>query len=111
MQYFSMRWLKRVALLQMIVSIAFTGPAVLYAEPVPAAKINMPPLVSSITLESPIDFCGEPVPLERREVKERLEKELLLSLWSRPQVILWLKRSTRYLPHIEAALKKKQAAG
>jgi membrane-bound lytic murein transglycosylase D len=106
MQYFSMRWLKRVALLQMIVSIAFTGPAVLYAEPVPAAKINMPPLVSAITLESPIDFCGEPVPLERREVKERLEKELLLSLWSRPQVILWLKRSTRYLPHIEAALEK-----
>jgi len=94
------------AVLQMVVSIAFIRPPGLHAEPVPAAKIDMPPLMSSIILESPIDFCGEPVPLERREVKERLEKELLLSLWSRPQVILWLKRSTRYLPHIEAALKK-----
>ena len=35
-----------------------------------------------------------------------MEKEMLLTLWDRPQVILWLKRSKRYLPLIETMLAK-----
>ena len=42
--------------------------------------------------------------MEDPEVRERMEKELLLSLWDRDQAILWLKRSTRYFPFIEAML-------
>ncbi len=67
---------------------------------------NFPSLVSSLRFESPLAFCGERVPIEIQEVRERLEKEMLLSLWDRPQVILWLKRSRRYLPHIEEMLRK-----
>ena len=67
---------------------------------------DFPSLVSSLKVETPIVFCGEEVPIKSREIRERLEKELLLSLWDRPQVILWLKRSSRYLPHIEQMLKK-----
>jgi hypothetical protein len=44
-------------------------------------------------------------------VRERLEKELLLTLWDRPQVFLWLKRSRRYLPYIEEMLKKDDMPG
>lgn len=55
---------------------------------------------------SNLDFCGEPVPLHEPDIRERLEKELLLSVWDRPQVILWLKRYPRYMPHIEAVLKE-----
>ena len=57
-------------------------------------------------MAAPIEFCGERVPIESQEVKERFEKELLLSLWDRPQVILWLKRSRRYMPAIEQMLKE-----
>ncbi len=63
-------------------------------------------LVSSLRVDKALDFCGEEIPVIRQEVKERFEKEMLLSLWDRPQVILWLKRSTRYMPFIEDALKK-----
>ena len=63
-------------------------------------------LISSLKLATPHAFCGEPVPIDNREVKERFEKEFLLSLWDRPQVVLWLKRSKRYLPYIEKMLKK-----
>jgi membrane-bound lytic murein transglycosylase D len=63
-------------------------------------------LVSSLRIAGPLKFCNEQVPLRNREVRERLEKELLLALWDRPQVILWLKRSSRYLPYIEEMLKK-----
>lgn len=64
----------------------------------------VPSLVSAVRLEAPLSFCGEPVPLENPEVRERLEKEMLLILWDRPQVILWLKRSTRYFPYMEKIL-------
>jgi len=70
-----------------------------------AEPARFPSLVSSLQIKGPLYFCSEPVPLEIRDVRERLEKELLLSLWDRPQVILWLKRSTRYMPAIEQMLK------
>ncbi len=66
----------------------------------------IPSLIRSIQFQGEMSFCGEPVPHERRDVKEALEKEILLALWNRPQVILWLKRSGRYFPHIEAVLKE-----
>jgi len=66
----------------------------------------IPPLLESLRLEQTLSFCGEVVPLEDPEVRERMEKELLLSLWDRDQAVLWLKRSTRYLPVIEAMLSR-----
>ncbi len=64
----------------------------------------VPSLLESLRLEQSLTFCGEPIPLQDSEVRERMEKELLLSLWDRDQAVLWLKRSTRYLPVIEAML-------
>lgn len=72
----------------------------------PPGPPHFPPLVSSIRVSMPQKFCGEPVPLEIQDIRERMEKELLLSLWDRPQVILWLKRSRRYLPIIEKMLRE-----
>jgi murein DD-endopeptidase MepM/ murein hydrolase activator NlpD len=69
--------------------------------------ISLPSLASAIKIDGPINFCGEQVPLDSDGVRERLEKELLLILWNRPQVILWLKRATRYFPYIERALAQK----
>ena len=63
-------------------------------------------IISPITIAGPLDFCGEPVPLDNPEVRERLEKELLVILWNRPQVILWMKRSGRYMPFIVEMLKQ-----
>jgi len=65
---------------------------------------GVPPLVESIRQLPVLDFCGEPVPLDDPDVRERMEKELLLSLWDRDQAVLWLKRSTRYFPQIERML-------
>jgi hypothetical protein len=67
---------------------------------------QFPGLISRVRISGPLDFCGEPVELENQDVRERLEKELLLTLWDRPQVALWIKRSSRYMPIIENMLKE-----
>ena len=67
---------------------------------------DAPSLISSLSIDTHLEFCEEDVPIKRHEIRERFEKELLLSLWDRPQVILWLKRSQRFLPYIEEMLRE-----
>ncbi|MFH1076477.1 MAG: transglycosylase SLT domain-containing protein, partial [Pseudomonadota bacterium] len=67
---------------------------------------TIPSLIECIRIKEPLYFCGEPVPINNQDVLERLEKELLLAIWDKPQVILWLKRANRYMPFIEESLKK-----
>lgn len=70
----------------------------------PMVTSQFPSLESAIRIKGPVTFCGEQIPLDQPGVRERLEKELLLMLWDRAQVILWLKRTGRYFPHIETIL-------
>ena len=49
-------------------------------------------LLPALKLDPPVTICGE--------------TEMLVSLGNRPQVILWLKRTTRYFPTIERMLKE-----
>jgi len=57
-------------------------------------------------LPDTIVFAGEPVPLDRWDVAERLEREFYTALGNPAQVILWLKRSARYFPYIETELRR-----
>jgi hypothetical protein len=73
-----------------------------------AGAARFPPLISSVRINGPLDFCGEPVEIENMEVRERLEKEMLLMLWDRSQIVLWIKRAKRYFPIIEDMLQEQQ---
>ena len=87
----------------LVLVLLFTGSGV-HGETLEPSRI--PSLISSIRIKTPVDFCNEAVPLGNQKIRERMEKELLLTLWDRPQVILWMKRSKRYLPLIETMLAK-----
>jgi hypothetical protein len=95
------RWLAAGIVLAVLLAPTWWGGAAAEAPGPPAID-----LAAALRAPGPLDFCGEPVPLEDPDVRERLEKELLLTLWDRPQVYLWLKRATRYLPLIEARLSQ-----
>jgi len=73
-------------------------------EKTPAQK---PYLVQFSTPRS-LSLCNERVPLERDDVWERLDREMLLALGKEAQVILWLKRSRRYFPFLEEQLRQSQ---
>lgn len=96
MQYFI-----RIFVMLSMVAIPLTGAASETLEPA-----GFPSLMTSVRIAGPLDFCGEPVKLDIWDVRERLEKEMLLMLWDRPQVVLWIKRSGRYFPVIEKMLKE-----
>lgn len=85
--------------------LVIAGPARAQEGPASEPGGIWPDMAALVRVGGPLSFCGEPVPLDNREVRERLEKELLLTIWDRPQVMLWLKRSTRYFPAIEQMLK------
>ena len=62
------------------------------------------PVYYSIRVPSSIDFAGEQVPLHIDDVKERLERELLVNSYYHSNTFLMLKRMTRWFPVIEPIL-------
>jgi peptidoglycan lytic transglycosylase D len=74
----------------------------LAAIPAPAAPPNhlIPVLPQQMTL------CGQKVPLTNPLVAEQLDRELVISVHDPAQVIMWLKRASRYFPYISQRLKQ-----
>ena len=52
-----------------------------------------------------IDFCGEEVPLDKWEVREKLDREVLVNTYLHGTQLYILKLSGRYFPIIEERLK------
>ncbi|MFC1895795.1 lytic transglycosylase domain-containing protein, partial [Thermodesulfobacteriota bacterium] len=101
------RWKRRAAILLSVACLVFSGGSISAESSGDNCKTaHFPSLISCLRTSDRLDFCGEPAPLDSQEVRERLEKEFLLSLWNRAQVILWLKRTTRYFPIIEELLAR-----
>jgi membrane-bound lytic murein transglycosylase D len=95
---------KRPMTQKMLIVLVVCGLAVLL---LPAADAWCQPsdLTHGVSLPDQLTLCGEAVPMDLAQVRERFEKEMLLSLWDRPQVVLWLKRAPRYFPYIEEKLE------
>jgi membrane-bound lytic murein transglycosylase D len=63
--------------------------------------VNFNEFVSTVELPAEMSLCGEKIPLEIPEVKERAERELYILLQQPGQVVLYIKRSARYFPMFE----------
>jgi hypothetical protein len=62
-------------------------------------KIEAPPLPPKIS------FAGEAVPLERWDVKERLDREVLVNYYNHANILYLMKLANRYFPKISERLK------
>lgn len=65
--------------------------------------------ISQWALPASLDFCGERVPLDIPEVRERAEREFYVNLQTPGQIILYLKRSGKYFPLYERVLRETNA--
>jgi membrane-bound lytic murein transglycosylase D len=61
----------------------------------------LPQTIHAITLADQYDFAGEAIPMENFDVRERLERELLLNTYYHSSTILNLKLAMRYFPVFE----------
>lgn len=62
--------------------------------------------IYALSIPKNINFCGENVPLEEADVRERLDRELLVNTYWQSNMILMLKRAHKYFPLIEKILKE-----
>ena len=62
--------------------------------------------VFSIDLPRSIEFSGEKIFLNENDLKERLDRELLVNVYWQSNMFLMIKRSNKYFPIIEKILKE-----
>ena len=62
--------------------------------------------IRALKLPSNLNLAGERVPLEKLDVKERMDRELLVNTYWQSNGILLFKRANKYFPIIEPLLKK-----
>lgn len=62
--------------------------------------------IYGITLAGEYSFAGEKIPIDNFDVRERLERELLINTYQHSSTLLYLKLMARYLPYIERILQE-----
>ena len=75
-------------------------------DPEPGNDFRSAYKVFSLTLPERMDFCDEEVPLDRIDVRERLDRELLVNTYWQSNTLLAHKRAARWFPVIEPILKE-----
>ena len=62
--------------------------------------------VYALPLPENMDFAGEPVPLNEPDIRERMDRELLVNTYWQSNGLLIFKRANKYFPIIEPLLEK-----
>ncbi|MFH0894575.1 MAG: lytic transglycosylase domain-containing protein [Bacteroidota bacterium] len=62
--------------------------------------------VFAVNIPDKIDFCGEACPVDRFDIHESLDKELLSITYWHSQTLQTIKKANRYFPIIEPILKQ-----
>ena len=63
--------------------------------------------VYALNIPEHISFAGEEVPLDNQDIRERLDRELLVNTYWQSQGLLFFKRANKYFPDIERILKER----
>ncbi|PQJ19648.1 lytic transglycosylase domain-containing protein [Tenacibaculum sp. SG-28] len=62
--------------------------------------------IKAIKIPQNMDLAGEKVPLEREDIRERMDRELLVNTYWQSNGLLLIKRANKFFPIIEPLLKK-----
>jgi len=63
--------------------------------------------IKALKIPDDLSFCGEKVQLEKTDIRERIDRELLVNTYWQSNALLWFKRTHKYFPVIEPILKEK----
>ncbi|UAM99244.1 lytic transglycosylase domain-containing protein [Polaribacter litorisediminis] len=75
-------------------------------EPSPNTSTHEMYKIKALKLPSNLNLAGERVPIEKQDIRERMERELLVNTYWQSNGLLLLKRANKYFPIIEPLLEK-----
>lgn len=67
---------------------------------------NVPQIVKGIDLDQAFEFCGEALPMDDFDIRERLDRELTVNTYWHSSTILSIKSTMRFFPVMERILKE-----
>ncbi|NQW37545.1 MAG: lytic transglycosylase domain-containing protein [Flavobacteriales bacterium] len=62
--------------------------------------------IKAIKLPENLNFAGESIPIGKQDIKERMDRELLVNTYWQSNGLLLIKRASKYFPIIEPILKE-----
>lgn len=62
--------------------------------------------VYALPIPEKLEFAGEPVPLHNPDIRERMDRELLVNAYWQSNGLLLFKRAHKYFPQVEPLLKQ-----
>jgi len=62
--------------------------------------------IKAVKIPTYLEFAGERVPTEKEDIRERMDRELLVNTYWQSNGLLLIKRAHKYFPIIEPMLKK-----
>jgi hypothetical protein len=62
--------------------------------------------IKALKIPNNLTFAGEKVELNKTDIKERIDRELLVNTYWQSNALLWFKRTHKYFPVIEPILKE-----
>ncbi len=65
---------------------------------------NLPQVIRPVNINRPFDFAGESVPMHNFDVRERLDRELLINTYWHATTLLHIKSAYKYFPMMEKVL-------
>jgi hypothetical protein len=62
--------------------------------------------IKALKIPKNLDFAGEKVPVQENDIKERIDRELLVNTYWQSNGLLFFKRANKYFPIMEPILKE-----
>jgi len=62
--------------------------------------------IKALKIPKHLDFAGEKVPVQENDIKERIDRELLVNTYWQSNGLLYFKRANKFFPIIEPILKE-----
>ncbi len=93
---------KKLALILVIISLASVATISVHKSLI---QEPLPQMIKSPSINRPFDFAGEQIPLDNPDVRDRLDRELVMNTYLHGSTLLNLKLAARYYPMIEPILK------
>ncbi|MCP4884739.1 MAG: lytic transglycosylase domain-containing protein [Flavobacteriales bacterium] len=63
--------------------------------------------IKALKIPEDLSFAGEKVQINKTDIRERIDRELLVNTYWQSNALLWFKRTNKYFPVIEPILKEK----